>query len=94
LRQQLLNVITETLRGTKTSPGTICNFNKETYEHIEACHNQLLAGGKYLYVNSISFKCSWCSEYENVANIANGVNKEGHQEIFEASEGLKGDKDS
>ena len=29
--------ITETLWGTKVSPGTISNLNKKAYEHIEQC---------------------------------------------------------
>ncbi len=36
--------ITEALRGTKVSPGTISNLNKKAYEHIEQWRSQPLSG--------------------------------------------------
>jgi len=42
--------ITESLWGTKVSPGTISELNKKAYVHIENWRNRPLEGGKYPYV--------------------------------------------
>lgn len=50
--------ITEVLWGTKLSPETISNPNKNVYEHIEQwCSWSLF--GDYPHVDGVCLKCSW-----------------------------------
>ena len=42
--------ITETLWGTKVSPGTINELNKKTYARIEVWRSRPLKGKEYPYV--------------------------------------------
>ena len=42
--------ITDVLCGTKVSPATISELNKNAYVHIEDWRNLPLQGGMYLYV--------------------------------------------
>jgi len=88
--------ITEALWGSKVSPGTISNLNKQLYEKIDAWRNQKLAPEYvYLYLDGIWLKRSWGGHYENVSVlVAFGVNLEGHREILGVCEGSKEDKDS
>lgn len=47
--------ITEALRGTKVSPGTIGNLNKKNYDHIESWHTRPLSGDyPYVYVDGFT----------------------------------------
>lgn len=88
--------ITEALRGTKVSPGTISNLNKKAYEHIEQWRTRPLSGKyPYVYVDGVYLKRSWGGEIQNVSIlVAIGVNEDGCREIIGAAEGMKEDKDS
>ncbi len=88
--------ITETLWGTKVSPGNISNLNKKAYEHIEEWRTRPLSGSyPYVYVDGVYLKRSWGDEIRNVSVlVAIGVNNEGYREILGAAEGMKEDKES
>lgn len=88
--------ITEALRGTKVSAGTVSNLNKKVYGHIDTWRNRPLQGKyPYVYVDGIYLKRNWGGEYENVAIlIAMAVNDEGYREVIGASEGMNEDKAS
>jgi len=52
--------ITEALRGTKVSAGTVSNLNKKVYGHIETWRNRPLQGKyPYVYVAGIYLKRNW-----------------------------------
>ena len=88
--------ITEALWGTKVSPGTISNFNKEAYEHIETwCTRRLEGEYPYVYVDGVYLKRIWCGEVQNVSIlVAIGVNQDSCHEIIGAAEGMKEDRES
>ena len=60
--------ITETLWGSKVSPATISELNKNAYIRIEDWRNRSLQGGQYLYVyvDGIYLRRNWGGEYENM----------------------------
>ena len=88
--------ITETLWGTRVSPGTISNLNKKAYEHIETWRTRPLAGDyPYVYVDGVYLKRSWGGEIQNVSVlVAIGVSSDGFREIIGAAEGMKEDRES
>ena len=89
--------ITESLWGSKVSPGTISNLNKKVYEHIEVWRNRHLHSEQYPYVfiDGIYLKRSWGGEFENIAIlVAIAVTQDGYREVIGAAEGMKEDKES
>lgn len=88
--------ITEALRGTKVSPGTISNLNKKAYEHIETWRSRPLSGTyPCVYADGIYLKRSWGGEIQNVSILAAiGVNQDGCREIIGAAEGMKEDREN
>ncbi len=86
--------ITETLWGTRVSPGTISNLNKKVYEKIEAWRNQVIEEDfPYVYLDGIVLKRSWAGEVSNVSVlVAIGVNDQGYRRIRGVCEGAKEDK--
>ena len=86
--------ITETLWGTKVSPGTISNLNKKVYAKIEEWRNRPITGEfPYVYLDGIVLKRSWGGEVTNVSVlVAIGVNDQGYRKILGISEGAKEDK--
>jgi len=86
--------ITETLWGTKVSPGTISNLNKKVYAKIEEWRNRPITGEfPYVYLDGIVLKRSWGGEVSNVSVlVAIGVNDQGYRKVLGISEGAKEDK--
>jgi len=86
--------ITETLWGTRVSPGTISNLNKKVYEKIEAWRNQPIDEDfPYVYLDGIVLKRSWAGEVSNVSVlVAIGVSDQGYRRILGVCEGVKEDK--
>ncbi|EHP87662.1 transposase mutator type [Geobacter metallireducens RCH3] len=86
--------ITETLWGTKVSPGTISNLNKKVYAKIEEWRNRPIKGEfPYVYLDGIVLKRSWGGEVTNVSVlVAIGVNDQGYRKILGVCEGAKEDK--
>src|SRR5689334_20227140 len=86
--------ITETLWGTKVSPGTISNLNKKVYVKIEEWRNRPIKGEHpYVYLDGIVLKRSWGGEVRNVSVlVAIGVNEQGYRKILGVCEGAKEDK--
>lgn len=86
--------ITESLWGTKVSPGTISNLNKKVYKNIEAWRNRPITGEfPYVYLDGIVLKRSWAGEVSNVSVlVAIGVNDQGFREVLGVAEGAKEDK--
>jgi len=86
--------ITETLWGTKVSPGTISNLNKKVYAKIEEWRNRPIIGNHpYVYLDGIVLKRSWGGEVCNVSVlVAIGVNEYGYRKILGVCEGAKEDK--
>ena len=86
--------ITETLWGTRVSPGTISNLNKKVYEKIEAWRNQPIEDDfPYVYLDGIVLKRSWAGEVSNVSVlVAIGVSTQGYRKILGVCEGAKEDK--
>jgi transposase-like protein len=86
--------ITETLWGTKVSPGTISNLNKKVYAKIEEWRNRPIRGEHpYVYLDGIVLKRSWGGEVCNVSVlVAIGVNEHGYRKILGVCEGAKEDK--
>jgi transposase-like protein len=86
--------ITETLWGTKVSPGTISNLNKKVYAKIEEWRNRPIKGEfPYVYLDGIVLKRSWGGEVTNVSVlVAIGVNDQGYRKILGICEGAKEDK--
>lgn len=86
--------ITETLWGTKVSPGTISNLNKKVYVKIEEWRNRPIRGEHpYVYLDGIVLKRSWGGEVSNVSVlVAIGVNEHGYRKILGVCEGAKEDK--
>ena len=86
--------ITETLWGTKVSPGTISNLNKKVYAKIEEWRNRPIIGNHpYVYLDGIVLKRSWGGEVCNVSVlVAIGVNEHGYRKILGVCEGAKEDK--
>ena len=85
--------ITETLWGTRVSPGTISNLNKKVYEKIEAWRNQPIEEEfPYVYLDGIVLKRSWAGEVSNVSVlVAIGVSTGGYRKILGVCEGAKED---
>ena len=79
--------ITEALWGSKVSPATISELNKNAYVHIEDWRNRPLQVGRhsYVYVDGIYLRRNWGGEYEN---------EDGFREVLGAAEGMKEDKAS
>jgi len=88
--------ITEALWGTRVSPATVSNLNKQIYDRIELWRNRPITGRHaYVYLDGVYLKRSWGGEVRNVAIlVAIGVNDEGFREILGVCEGAKEDKDS
>lgn len=86
--------ITETLWGTKVSPGTISNLNKKVYTKIEEWRNRPIIGNHpYVYLDGIVLKRSWGGDVCNVSVlVAIGVNEHGYRKILGVCEGAKEDK--
>ena len=86
--------ITETLWGTRVSPGTISNLNKKVYEKIEAWRNRPIEGDfPYVYLDGIVLKRSWAGEVSNVSVlVAIGVSEQGYRRTLGICEGAKEDK--
>lgn len=86
--------ITETLWGTRVSPGTISNLNKKVYAKIEAWRNQPIEEAfPYVYLDGIVLKRSWAGEVSNVSVlVAIGVSERGYRKILGVCEGAKEDK--
>jgi len=88
--------ITEALWGTRVSPSTVSELNKQLYERIEAWRNQPITGQfAYVYLDGIWLKRSWGGEVKNVAVlVAIGVDQEGYRQILGVVEGAKEDTES
>ena len=86
--------ITETLWGTKVSPGTISNLNKKVYVKIEEWRNRPIKGEHpYVYLDGIVLKRTWGGEVCNISVlVAIGVNEHGYRKILGVCEGAKEDK--
>jgi putative transposase len=86
--------ITETLWGTRVSPGTISNLNKKVYEKIEAWRSRPIEEEiPYVYLDGIVLKRSWAGEVSNVSVlVAIGVSEQGYRRILGVCEGAKEDK--
>ncbi len=87
--------ITQTLWGTKVSPGTISNLNKKVYSQIEQWRNRELKGNyPYVYLDGIVLKRSWAGEVRNVSVlVAIAVDQDGYREVLGSWEGPKEDKE-
>jgi len=88
--------ITEALWGTRVSPGTVSNLNKKTYERINEWRNQPIEGRhRYIYLDGIWLKRSWCGEVRNLSSlVCIGVGDGGFREVLGVVEGAKEDKES
>lgn len=88
--------ITEALWGTRVSPGTVSNLNKKTYERINQWCNQPIEGRhRYIYLDGIWLKRSWCGEVRNLSIlVCIGVGDGGFREVLGVVEGAKEDKES
>jgi len=88
--------ITEALWGTRVSPTTVSNLNKQIYERIELWRNRPITGRHaYIYLDGIYLKRSWGGEVRNVAIlVAIGVNEDGFREVLGVCEGAKEDQES
>ena len=86
--------ITETLWGTKVSPGTISNLNKKVYKHIDSWRTRTISGEfPYVYLDGIVLKRCWAGEVSNVSVlVAIGVDSQGYRRILGVVEGAKEDK--
>ena len=86
--------ITETLWGTRVSPGSVSNLNNKIYAQIEAWRNRPIEGHyAYVYLDGIVLKRSWAGEVRNVSLlVAIGVNQDGYRVILGICEGAKEDK--
>ena len=86
--------ITEALWGTRVSPSTVSNLNKQIYAKIEGWRNRPIEGEHpYLYLDGIVMKRSWAGEVRNVSLlVASAVNAEGFREILGICDGAKEDK--
>jgi len=52
--------ITQALWGTRVSPSTVSDLNRQIYERIEAWRNRPIAGGHpYVYLDGLWLKRSW-----------------------------------
>ena len=88
--------ITEVLWDTKVSTGTISNFNKKVFGHIEEWRNRPLRYGyPYVGLDGVYLKRNRGGEYENVTiPVAMTVNKDGYREVIGTAEGMKEDTES
>ena len=86
--------ITEALWGTKVSPGTISNLNKDIYEKIDAWRNKPITEEyPYVYLDGTILKRSWAGEVRNVSIlVAIGVSESGYRNVLGVVEGEKEDK--
>ena len=86
--------ITEALWGTRVSPGTVSNLNKNIYAKIEEWRHRPIEGDHpHLYLDGIVMKRSWAGEVRNVSLlVASAVNAEGYREVLSICEGAKEDK--
>ena len=67
LRKQTFETsITEALRGTRVSSGTVSKLNKKIYKHIEAWRDRPIEGDyPYVYLYGIVLKRSWAGEIKD-----------------------------
>ena len=81
--------ITEALWGTRVSPRTWSNLNKQIYAKIEAAQNRRMRGRASVPdLDGIVMKRSWAGEVRNVSLlVASAVNSEGYREITGHLEG-------
>src|SRR3974377_2228900 len=62
--------ITEALWGTRVSPSTVSDLNKNIYGTIEAWRNRPIEGEHpYVYLDGIVLKRSWAGEVRNVIAV-------------------------
>ena len=73
--------ITETLWGTRVSPGTVSNLNKKVYERIEQWISAPIEGEfPYVFLDGIWLKRCWAGEVKNVSIlVAIGVDQDGYR---------------
>lgn len=76
--------ITQTLWGTKVSPGTVSNLNKKIYTRIEKWRSRPIKGEHpHVYLDSILLKRTWAGEVRNVSVlIAGGVSVRSRGALF------------
>ena len=88
--------ITEALWGTRVSPSTVSELNKQLYERIEKWRNEPIEGEfAYVALDGIWLKRSWGGEVKNVAVlVAVGVDQEGYRHVLGVAEGAKEDAES
>jgi putative transposase len=86
--------ITQALWGTKVSPGTISNLNKDIYEKIEQWRNKKLTKEyPYVYLDGTVLKRTWGGEVKNISILmAIGVSEDGFRDVLGICEGAKEDK--
>ena len=88
--------VTEALWGSKVSPGTVSELNKNVYIQIEAWRNhKLKTTYPYVFLDGIYLKKNWSGTIENVAIlVALGVNEDGNRKVIGACEGGREDTES
>jgi putative transposase len=86
--------ITQSLWGTRVSPGTVSNLNQKIYKRIEKWRNRPIEREfAYIYLDGIVLKRTWADEVRNVSVlVAIGVDYEGFRHILGVVEGAKEDK--
>lgn len=87
--------ITEALWGTKVSPATVSNINKQIYDRIESWRNQPITEEyPYVYLDGTILKRTWGGEVRNVSVlVAIGVSAKGYRDVLGVAEGAKEDKE-
>jgi putative transposase len=83
--------ITEALWGTRVSPGTVSNLNKQTYERINEWRNRSIeAKHCYIYPDGIWLKRSSCGEVRSLSVlVCIGVDEDDFREVLGVAEGAK-----
>ncbi len=86
--------ITQALWGSKVSPGTISNLNKQVYKKInEWRYKPISQEYPYVYLDGTILKRTWGGEIRNVSIlIAIGVSEDGFRHVLGVVEGMKEDK--
>jgi len=86
--------ITQALRGTRVSPGTVSNLNKKIYERIDRWLNRLIDNDfPYIYLDGIVLKRTCADQVRNVSVlVAVGVTEDGFRQVLGVVEGAKEDK--
>ena len=86
--------ITQTLRGTRVSPGTVSNLNKKIYERIERWRNRSIEDTfPNVYLDGIVLKRTWAEQACNVSVlVAVGVTEDGFRHVLGVAEGAKENK--